>query len=485
MWRYSQRNEATLAMAAERPIKNLYRNLTAVIVEASEPLFLEECEKYLVHIKIIDSTFNFTQMCGKSSLKFHKYAHIYIYADSLAEVPQITQVGDILRMYFVRFGVSQKGELTSYSDAYCDWRTYDARGTFEAPLSYNQSRRKVEMVLNDDELNYIRYVSGWGQKFLGQNILKDVLWWNSLKVPENDSDEDPQPQKGLDLIVQCAGWKLTSRQADFCDKYGNKFALKVPGKQVLAKGTFYKLGEVEATLVSAKDRRYTLKPSKYFVLNQLPDDCKDVLFFEKLFQQVLEEKKEEIEACSGSLGKKSDWENKNSPFATLVAKTRLSAPELTLAQAAALLKKPENQIGKLFLLTGQISEFLPKRGSEMVRKLILSNSVVYPINSTFLKNLDSVIVFHFVFTLQDGESTTKVPIYVNTADTLDNPFIGWSIFPDVHNVWAWQEMKTTVFQKFEKRLEGVVKGGAEVRVAVRLLQTKSKKIFLKLVDTRF
>jgi hypothetical protein len=481
MWRYNVRNEAPLAIIAEKPAKNIYRNVFGVILEASQPALLDDSGNYCVHFKIIDQTFNFTEKTGEAGLKFHKCAHVYVYTGSLEEAPKIARVGDLLRLYFARFYLSGKGELVCRTDYFCDWRVYTCDGNLKKPLAANKTTREVRADLTADERNYAEYLQGWSRQFLGANILKDMSWWNSLKVTEGKSPKTPATQNRVDLVVKLV--QLKGANAEFLDKYGNKFTLKLPAGKAWKKDGFYRLGEIDVTSVAEKDRKFQATPTKYLIVNALPLDCKDVKNFGKKFDEILEEKRAQFK-MEGSAATKSTVKTVNKAKNESKRGEKGRKPEAaSVEDLQSLLKGPSEQIGRVFTVEAEVTDLFPNKGSEIVRKMVLQNRSVHPIDSSALKNLDAVVIFHFVLTLKGHKKDSRLPVYVNTSETLENPFVSWGLLPDVRNIDAWQNMKEGLFVKWENRIKTTLKKAPVGSFTVQLLQTKSRKPFLQIVNT--
>ena len=155
----------------------------------------------------------------------------------------------------------------------------------------------------------------------------------------------------------------------------------------------------------------------------------------------------------------------------------------SLLEEADLLKKPEGNVGKTFSLVASVTEAFPKKGSDMVRKMVLDNRSIYPLDSQALKNLDAVVIFQFVLNLKVAKSDIKVPVYVDTSVDLSNPFCGWATFPDVRNVEGWQNLKQNDFNKWDKKMEAVVKAAHQKEFTVKLLLTKTGKPFVQVLET--
>lgn len=475
MWRYNIRNEAPLAIAAEKPAKNIYRNIFGVILEASQPALLDDSGNYCVHFKIVDQTFNFTEKIVHPGLKFHKYAHVYVYTSTPEEAPKIGRVGDLLRLYYARFYLSGKGELVCRTDYFCDWRVYAADGNLKKPLSANVTTRKVQAELTEDERNYAEYLQGWSRQFLGANIMKDMSWWNSFKVAEGSGSKVPEIQTRVDLVAKLV--KLKGAQAEFLDKYGNKFTMKLPVAKGWKKDEFYRLGEVEVTAVSEKDRLFQATPTKYFIINGLPADCKDVRNFGKKFEEIMEEKRAQFRS-EGSATTKATSKTSSKSKAEAKKSRRVEVGELQEA-----LKNPDTHVGRVFSVEAEVLDIFPAKSAEMVQKMVLQNRSVHPIDSTFLKNLDAVVIFHFHLTLKGHKKDTQFPVYVNTSESQDNPFAAWGLLPDVRDIDSWQALKEGTFTKVDKRIEAAIKKASGTSLTVQLLLTKSGRPFLQVLDT--
>lgn len=474
MWRYSVRNEATLAMAAEHPAKNIYRNIFGVILEASQPALLDDSGNYCVHLKIADQTFNFAEKIEHAGVKFHKFAHVYIYTNTAEDAPQVIRVGDLLRLYYARFYLSGKGELVCRTDYFCDWRVYPGDKPLTKPSYANRTLRKVTEELTQDEENHGRFLQGWGRAFLGNNIMKDMTWWHSFKRSEDGKAKVPAVQTGVDLIVRLVSHTAKSGEAEFIDKYGNKFSMKL-SQGTWKKDGYFKVGEINVKMVSDKDRRYAIQPSKYLIINALPADCKDVKNFGKKFAEIQEERKAQF--LQKGRGKALKETGK--------AKTdRSRKPRaMSVSEALKLLKNPEGSVGATFALEAGVEAIFPKTAAEITKKMILQNKSVHPLESQALRNLDAAVIFQFVLTLTGEKGSGNLPVYVNTAEDLSNPFAAWELLPDVRNVEGWQALKQNQVAKWEQKMEAAIQGASAAEFTVRLCLTKTGKAFFQVLDT--
>ena len=476
MWRYSSRHDATLADIANQPSRNIYRNFFAVIVEKSEPQVIEAYDKVLTRLKIVDQTFNFSQKTEKENLKFHKFAIVNIYSDNMHCIPQFNQIGDILRMYFARFFITQKGELCCCSDEYCDWRIYSRDGPENrVPISRNPSPRRFVLELPFYEKNYLKYICDWSDSFLKQNLLKDILWWNSYKSVQN---KKPDEQKNIDLIVKCSLPNEESKCVEFKDKYSNKFTFEAGEDEIFEENKFYKIGGVNAIASKDKKKAISLTRTRFTGFFSLPETVKDAANFSTIFSQknMVVPKKKAI--------KKPVYESDNKSHQTLLKKPWLKIHTTDLAEVCQCLEEPHHWVGTSFVIEGRIVFLSNTSLTEIAKRFIPSNGDTYDYESHFLKNLDSYISFIFRMDIGD-ENDEQVPVYVCTRGHNSSVFDNWEILPPIDDIDAWRELKKTTIAKFDKRFEQLLKKNAQVKVVVKLMMTKLGKPFYQMCDTVF
>lgn len=486
MWRVSRRYNNTLSAVADRPAKNLYNNLLVVVVECSEPTRITGTDWDMVRLKVIDPTFNFTLESARPLVSFHKYANVFVTVRHGDPVPQINQVGDLMKLYFARFYASKLGELICYVDSFCDWRIYDQDSDFQKPICHSVSRRDEQYSLSSEDVGYATYVAKWAQKLFGATSVKDVLWWKGYKKAEGA--EGKTEQKGVNSIVKCTGLsgkEKMKRTATFQDKYGNHFSLQLTAQEQLAKGRHYRLGNMNAIPPAKGKGEVQLNRGRYFVLNALPQSSLDVQNFGKMFHEVLEDKRQILEEETEHSQPKGYWEARSAGWATVIAKRLVDAQKLDFSQALAALKNHLKHLNKVFILEGQFGGVQKLANGHDFSRLIIQSGELASLDNHGLKNMESAVVINLVFTLNSNADETPLPIYISTIDTLENPFEAWGLFPNVHDIEAWQGLKECVYKEFYKRLGELAKKGAKVRLAVRLQVTKSGKPFFKLVDTKF
>lgn len=482
-WRHNIRSESTLSNCAEHPGKHIYRNLFAVVMEITAPLFCENYDKYLTRVKIVDQSFNFMEKSPHESLKFHKFALLNIYSNSLEEVPKINRVGDIIRLYFARFFLTSKGEMACYTDEYCDWQTHSADlPTNAAPLSRNYSQREY-FELSVSEQNYLNFMIIWSQKFLSGNILKDILWWNSYQNQETKSKQNLKIQKNVDLLVKYEQFQVKGNYAVFVDKYGNSFKCNPLKDEDFDKKGIYKIGGVSVKQENVKSKVYLLERSNFTGILKLPEFAKDFRNFTILFEEIKKEQREECLMVSDL----SMFENKENSKtqATLIDKRYDNVTINTPAQLVNLLKNPLHNLDSNFVLEGKIKGFSSTNAKEIIKRFILENREVYPFNSIFLKNLASIIIYNFVMQLEIQGVSDLLDIYVCSTDTQFNLFEKWNILPEISDLEKWQTISEKTLQKFERKLKKLEIEQMNVKIVVKLLITKTGRPFFKLVDTIF
>lgn len=486
-WRYNIRHEATLSTAAEFPSKNLYRNVFAVVVEISVPTYLEAYEKYLTRLKIVDCSFNFKESSPHSTLKFHKFVLLNIYSDSLKYAPKVNKIGDIIRLFYARFSISVKGELVCYSDDYLDWMTFSSEGNRDRlPLSMNSSARTNERALTNSEKNRLQSLSEWSSNFFADHILKDVLWWNSFKIEESPKSKKGNTiQKNIDLVAKCVKLNVRTKKASFEDKYKNVFVSNFNENEKLTLNAIYKISGCEIHVEKAQNREFRMDKSDFTTFVLIPENSKDYINFGKLFENI---KKAEFEEISAKIEEKSVSIEKKAISKDFVSAVDRRFSQTRLTSVSDLLKNLANPIEKVgceFVLEGKVEGFSTTDFSQIIKKYIFETNQFYSIDSIFLKNLKSIIIYNFVMNVTSDECSSVLPVYICTTQGEYGLFDEWNIFPSVCDIEKWQSIKKKTFEKFDQKLDELKKSQARVKLAVKLFITKSGKPFYKLIETVF
>lgn len=482
---HSTHNESTLANAAEHPGKSFPRNIFAVIIELSPPTFSQKEGHYHTRLKIIDQSFNFTHTSLQPSLKIHKYVILEIYTSSPETVPTITGIGDVIRLYSVRFTVKSNGELVANIDDQCEWRIFPAGPSSKPPLvSFNTPpHKKTNLSLTISEQNYLDFLTIWSNDFLSRNTLTNILWWNSIAQNEAGDPDLTKPQKNLDMILKCVKIQAKPKLVTFTNNKGNLFSFPFFKEDPLSKDLFYKLSGVDLASSNSSPHQLILKRTNLTSISQIPQFFKDVLIFKKLSQENLENISDSI--SNDSVFFRCQLKRPFNNFVTIIDDRYDKVPLKPFPDLFPILQNPFPYLNSQFVIEGEIREFSSTNLTQIAKRLVFMNQETYSFKSAFLKNLESIIIFNFVIRISGENSRDFLDVYICTGLLDSRIFDFWDILPDFRAVEQWRDISDKNVRKFESKLEKLEKSQKKIKVVVKLLVTKNGRSFLKMIDTVF
>jgi len=505
------KNEATLATIAENPEANLHYLLFAVVVDVSEPRKVEDGSNYITMLKVIDPSFNYKEELKADRLKFHKFVHINIFTEKPEEGPKVQYVGDIIRLRRFKFKYTGRGELIGNDVKYSNWLIYSGRkGDSLVSASHKNYAKNVNRQLTKFEEGRLSDLRDWADTFLYKNSLKYITWWNDWRHPNDKESKIGAHHKNVDLILKCTGVEDKKNRVSFIDKDNYAFDLFMQDKTSLKAGQVIKLRCVEITPQKAKETVRLIKLTSLSSCLLLPNFCCDYRQFEKAAGDKKSPAKstkadmpfmEDYAVEDGEKGKGKATPKKGEKYITAVKKLYANKKAANVSQLLDNLNNYSTYHGQKFVVKGFVAGFVSTEPHTIIKKLVLDEKKVVDLKSkesekkgegkgkdADKKDKKSRIIYHFVMHVKD-ESVEKsdqfLDVYVLTGEYESHLFSNWGLLPSNDDVTAWNTIKESKLNEFEKKLKALKNPGNKVKLVLELMVTKQGKAFYRLVDTIF
>lgn len=505
------KSETTLASIAMCPEANSHWLLFAIVLDITEPLLQKESGTYVTKLKVIDPSFNYKEEIRLERLKFHKFVHINIYSNMLDECPQVTTVGDIIRLRRFRFKFSQRGELVGSDVKFSNWLVYSGKKDDTlVSYSYKPFDKNVHRVMTAFEENRIKDLRNWIHDFFSKNSLKYIGWWNDLREVDVEADADELVLDKIDLVVKCTRIKPEKGNLVMKDRDGRTFKLKLHKKTTLRIGDIIKLRCVELKKKSSNDSPIMIhlnNLSSFILVPPFSYDYKQLIasesqkankvseidsssLFPFLSDYGIEDSRSSSKTTSDAM-KDVYCTNKSPNFITAIKKIHSEVTQSTVSDLLVKIEKPTDLQAKVFVVNGFISSFLTTNPKKVIKIYQISEKRFIDFDRSYLITAppNSVrIVYHLVLNLKD-ESVAKfdlfLEVYILTSEYESHLFQSWDILPGIEDIDAWSRIKDSTLTLFEKRLKQTCSSDFKVKMALEMLVTKTGKPFFRMTDTVF
>lgn len=114
MNRSELRSESTLSAVAENPEHSKHSLLFAVIIDVTESKKEKKGDPYVTSLKVIDPSFNYKTEIKNEKIKFHKFFKINLQHETPDNAPQISHIGEIIRLRRFRYKLTDRGQIVGY-----------------------------------------------------------------------------------------------------------------------------------------------------------------------------------------------------------------------------------------------------------------------------------------------------------------------------------------------------------------------------------
>lgn len=498
------KNETTLSSIAETAEGSSHYLLFAVIIEISEPTKSDEGSNYLTRIKVIDPSFNYKADLNFPQLRFHKFVHVSIFSETPETAPKIRFVGDIIRLRRFRFKYSDRGELKAYEKKYSNWLIYGGqKNDPSTATSYKGFEKNINRELNKYEEGRIADLRFWADHFFFSNSLKYITWWNDIPNKEETLElaRDKHTELKKDLILKCTKVDLPKKKLNFIDNKGKQFALVMQGTPSLKLNQIIELKCVDLTYENVGGtllKSIQLTPQSSCLL--IPTFFSDARSFEKL-PSGEKSGTNSVKKESKNLAFLADFVEdqtvkekksiKKGDFKSFVSTVRLAHRTKEVTPIADLLnilvKDPQNNISKKFLITGHITGFLSLEPSEIIKRYNPSDKSITKLSEKDNKDKKQRIMYHLVPLIKDDsvKNDQHLQAYILTNEGEPFMFDSLGILPGYEDIADWNKVKEAKIQEFIKKLNMLKKPEYRAKLVVQLMMTKSNKFFFKVVDSIF
>ncbi len=496
----------------------------ACIVDMAEPFKVEDKEHFAIKLKIIDPSFNFKIQEDYKTIKFQRYAYLYIYAKTVTDLPTIENVGEVIRLRRFKFIENVYGELIGIEVSFSNWLLYSLMDNDQEPLDYKSIQSNETWAMNSHEENKLKEIRQWGRNFFKENSLMHIVWWNKLVEPndENKAKEDRVQRNNVDLILKCVDTNQKKKIMKLVDINDKLFFIKIAnfttkvGEIIRLRNVdveFKRNQEVNGRVVLLNVGSSCLKFKKQFFDAKLFDPEFKALNFKKIIQlksplkmfrksQNFAVRKDVLEMFpiledyyfeEHLIGKKE-----------LVVNTPLNA--IASSQSSMVKKDYDQRIPhNLEVLSGfnihEKQNFLHQKVVTSVyiknikqdeistikycRKCLKSQELNKDSNYECCKQLMNICLV-MNFKVQDeflSKQTLNFYVIAKTDDL--NPFMLWNILPNMMDYKSWSNLTDDDLQKFWMKLNRLKFDSEKVKMVVEMMKTKSGKFFYQICDTLF
>jgi Telomeric single stranded DNA binding POT1/CDC13 len=168
-------------IVSHNPNEKVKRKSTyGIIIDATRPYKTETTKDYLTKIKIIDESFHPTGSQKKGTAGQREFIHLFIYTTTLEGAPNVTNIGDIIRLRRVDFEHFD-------NDTFREWQAQIPSGTpYKNWLIYSGrqddsmdalSRRNAKITeLSKPDRKRILELRSWGADFFSNHSGTSLEW---------------------------------------------------------------------------------------------------------------------------------------------------------------------------------------------------------------------------------------------------------------------------------------------------------------------
>jgi len=519
-----RQSERTLARIAESVNSRHKIYSFGVIIDISEPARMLNHVDMIMKIKVVDPTYNFTQIIENPEIRFQNYTYIILYGSDERNLPTIQNVGDIIRLRRFNFSINDKGELIGQMQIYSNWWIIDVHEDNDPVIkSCINISKNVGRGLNDFERERVKSLRSWSVSFFGKNSLRTIGWWSKYKEPLQSEDQSVEMTVcNVDLILKVVSVDQSSNTIKFIDEEKKAFRLRTDVAPSILVNSIIKLRSVDIRFTQNR-REIKLK---------LTSSCLNLpLFFfdAKLFdEQFFAENIACVKYRSPQIrhrGSNQMFETRGSiihvyPFLDqyyfedfLIKREDLikkSFPKRIYSAKASLIKK--TYVNRMPSMLSTLSSLLKDSQSGChFKKFVVHAKIVQIDQVTFRKSVwvycdicqksqklikaqeftccGSILSICLVVRLEISDDSLekdgKIIVFIVTRNLDKNPFMLWRVLPMMEDYKAWSVLNEVEFENFSNKLAALKRFGESVQMVLELKRTKQEKGFFEICDTLF
>jgi len=391
-------------------------------------------------------------------------------------------------------------------------------------MSHQNIEKNQNRKLTKQEESKLKSIRKWVLKFLGNNSIHQVAWWNPLKEPMvlDLAIKNKEKASEVDLVLRTVHVNREEKKVTFNDQQKNTYFLILHAVPVLEVGDVIKLKCVDVYFT--KDGRYVRLTSTTSCLS-MPEyslDCKcyaedfpkskmpslsyvNPFKFEEDEDNYYNTRKKLMDKFPFlenynfeehlineryfSMDKKVDNKIVCSR-STMISKIYQNRIPVDLEFLANLISSPEDHdisqyLFQRFVLRCNLSDIINKKAPSFIKKHCLKCNKTMSINDGAFECCNTLmdLFFHLVFILEDMSKENKVlevPCYAVVGK--DSHFFDlWELIPkpdDYEGFLNW-----TTINQFNQKMEALLNFKERFEVVVELKETVDNRLFLNLVDT--
>lgn len=427
------RCETTLGALACEPETSADAFLFTVVVDFAEPV--PHKLGYIVKLKVVDPSFNFTVLDHPPNLRFVRFCHVFVQSASWDAAPKVRWVGDILRLRRFKFEIGDKGELVAFERTLSsNWLLFSPFEGCDRHTSAKSSFTKnADRTLNEFESRRLHDLRVWTRQFFAHYSLTSIIWWNALTAAR---------MGGVDLLLRVTRVDGEKGLLQFADRCGRRFSLQIRAPAALSAGDAIKLRCVDVRH-TVNSRNYEIELTSRSSCMLLPD------FF----------------ADASRIAPLPPFETPRSGFVTKVLGSKANLVPVSFRRLQLIIaRKAISHLNDTFLVEAQLKDVLASA----------KEGVFHPIVSLG-RSTATGLCTHLVLRLQQSSDFLDVHV----AELLDS-----RMFSSLLNrrPFGCQETSTDQLLAYLQRLAARRR---PVRLLLQLMITHSRLPFYRVVDTAF
>lgn len=420
--------------------------------------------------------------------------------------------------------MSENGELVGHHQQYSNWLVYDGQGKSTQAVSFQDIEKNKDRKMTKAEESQLKSLRKWIFKFLGNNSIHKIAWWNPLREPivSELAIKNKEKASEVDLVLRTVHVNREERKVTFTDQLKHTYFLILHAVPVLEVGDVIKLKCVDVYFT--KDGRYVRLTSTTSCLS-MPEYSLDHRCYEEGFPKAdlpsfeysnpfrHEEDEDNYYNTRKRLLDKFPFlqqysfedflineryfsqEKKTSDRivsekTTLISKFYENRIPVDLEFLANVMASPGNYdlnqyLFQRFVLRCDLSDVINKKAPSFIKKHCLKCSKTGPINEGVFECCNTLmdLFFHLVFIFTDVSKEGKpleVPCYAVVGK--DSHFFDlWELIPRPDDYQGFLNWSTV--NEFNQKMEALIAHKEKFELVVELKETMDHRLFLNLVDT--
>lgn len=520
------RRQREAAIAKERTLARIASGMGSsdkchtwgAVIDCTEPSSTKR-DNWMVKLRVIDPSFNFSQTQAGPAVRFLNYATIYVYGNRPEELPEVHNLGDIIRLRRFAWTVTKFGEMHGYCREYSNWITFDGTDNSLKPTSKMAITKNNQRQLEEFEALRLRDLRKWVRHFFAENTIRQVAWWSNVKVPSQLHGPGPQTFSSVDLILKAQKVEKSGRLVRFEDADGVMFTLESADPITLEAGTVLKMKAVRVilsktgrTLEMVPDSSMLVVPptsldargfdQEYYEAHKERFEAKPPVFRSKRFQGGFATKEAVLKVYPYLKDYYFEEHLINKPgISGREASRKVISSDVCLVHKNFFNKIPlkmsflrdvqpptaQKLLHEKFIVMVQLKAWTPQRPEELLRlhcEGCASNRRLGSANRTCCGKDMRLCLFVRLDVRDDSMPAEEVfPLYVTAKTQERNVFALWGCLPDLNEPDTWGPLSDEAANTWLAKLDSLVQTQTFMTLCVQAKQTMTGKRFLELCDS--